>query len=287
MTRSRKKFHRTQILYSQPHLNTKRVSSCISGKSRGNMIQKQKVEGSITIETALILPFFFLAVICILYMMEVMAIRTSIRSGMQYAAKKVAEETYLKPVISISNLENEIVQAIGAERLDRSVVVGGSGGLHCDESRMSLVTGVLEVQVEYAVKLPVPAISSISVPMEESIKAKGWNGYTRAGFYYESDETVYVTETGMVYHKDLSCNYLDLSIRSVPADSVESLRNMSEGKYHACENCAGKGSSGNVYITNYGDCYHQSLQCSGLKRTVYAIPLSEAIGKGACTKCGR
>ncbi|MCQ2507536.1 MAG: pilus assembly protein, partial [Dorea sp.] len=42
-----------------------------------------------------------------------------------------------------------------------------------------------------------------------------------------------------------------------------------------------------VYVTDYGDRYHSSLSCSGLKRTVYSVPKSEAIGKGACSKCAK
>lgn len=73
----------------------------------------------------------------------------------------------------------------------------------------------------------------------------------------------------------------------VAAESVENLRNESQGKYHACEKCMGGRIPASVYITDYGDRYHSTLACSGLKRTVYAIPLSEAVGKGACSKCGK
>ena len=115
---------------------------------------------------------------------------------------------------------------------------------------------------------------------------KGWTGYERAGFLAEDEETVYITETGMVYHRDYHCNYLELSARMVPAEIVEDLRNESQGKYYPCERCAHKGAGSGVYITDYGDRYHTSLSCSGLKRTIYAVPLSEAVGKGACSKCG-
>lgn len=266
-----------QILHSHTHRITKRASSCISGERKG----------SVTVETAMSLPIFFLAVISLIYMMEVMAVRTSIRSGMQYAAKSAAESVYLKPMITPGQLESDIIQAVGSERLDRSVVVDGSGGIHCHESRMSIVTGILELKVKYKVRLPVPMFAGVSVPMEESMRIKGWNGYIRNAGFHEDDQTVYITETGMVYHKDYSCHYLELSIRMVPSAELEQLRNKNQGKYHPCEHCVHGAADGGVYITDYGDRYHSSLGCSGIKRTIYAIPLEEAVGKGACSKCCR
>ena len=57
----------------------------------------------------------------------------------------------------------------------------------------------------------------------------------------EEDETVYVTGTGLVYHKDYHCTYLDLSIRMVQGKEISELRNESGGRYYACEHCGGKG----------------------------------------------
>ena len=85
-------------------------------------------KGSITIEAAFAIPLFFLAVLALFYMMEVMSIRTSVRNGMQYAAKRAAEDCYLTQMVSPSALEADIVRAIGSERLERSIVVNGSSG---------------------------------------------------------------------------------------------------------------------------------------------------------------
>lgn len=286
MILSENKLFCIHFLYSQPHLITKRASSCISKRKHCRICEKN-INGSVTIETALILPFFFLAAICIFYMMEVMAIRTSIRSGMQYAVKNTAEKVCVIPIIFVNELEKQIVQAIGSERLDRSIVVNGSGGLQCEQSRISVMTGIIDVKVQYRVKIPVPAISDVSVPMQESIRVKGWCGYSGGGFYNEAEDTVYITENGMVYHRDYGCNYLELSIQGVQAGEVETIRNKNQGIYHACKVCTSGETNPLVYVTDYGDRYHNSLNCSGLKRTIYAVPVSEAAGKGVCSKCGR
>lgn len=268
------------VLCNQTHLKTKRASSCASRRNA-------RSKGSITVEAAFAIPFFFLAVLCIVYMLEVMAIRTSIRSGIQCVAKSVAEKAYTKSIVSVDTLENDIVQIIGKGRLDQSVVVGGSNGLHCEASKLSAITGIFNIKVTYEVRLPVPQISDLTVPMEESMRVKGWNGYVKAGFANDTEEIVYVTENGMVYHKDYNCTYLDLSVRMVDSEELDTIRNESMGIYHACEKCVHGGAKSSVYVTDYGDRYHNSLTCSGLKRTIYAIPLEEAIGKGACSKCAR
>ena len=183
------------------------------------------MSASVTVEAAMAVPIFFLAVICLIYLLELMAIGTAVRSGLQYAGKRAAQDAATAPVLMPSRLEADVVESIGADRLARSIVEGGSSGIDCSR------------------------------------------------------------ETGLVYHKDYHCTHLDLSIRMASGEEVSSLRNESGGKYYACEHCGG-GSGGAVYITSYGDRYHSSLSCSGLKRTVYAVPLSEAVGKGACSKCG-
>lgn len=242
-------------------------------------------KGSITVEAALAVPIFFLAVVSLFYLMEIMAVRSAVRSGLQSAGKQAMEEAYVVTAVVPSRLEKDMVSAIGQERLERSIVVGGSSGLSCSKSYMSAATGIGEIKVEYRMRLPLPVFAVPPAVYEESVRIKAWTGYKRSGFGNEKEEIVYVTESGIVYHKDYHCTHLELSIRMVQASEVGTLRNDSGGKYHACRYCAA-GNSGGVYITDTGDCYHGSLSCSGLKRTVYAVPLSEAAGKGACSRCG-
>lgn len=253
------------------HLN-KRVPFCVSG--------------SITVEAALTIPIFFLAVTALCYTLEVMAVRTSIRSGMQSAGKRAAVEAYLKPVLIPGEIEEEIVRAVGEDRLDRSIVADGSRGIHCEHSYMSPLTGIMEIRTSYEVRLPIKLFGEAAVPMEESCRIKGWNGYEKAPFSHGDESVVYITETGMVYHRDYHCTYLELSIKAALLNEVKNFRNKNQEKYHPCEKCGAINGGQKVYITDYGNKYHSSLDCSGLKRTIYAVPVSEAVGKGVCSKCG-
>ena len=264
--------------------NTKKHQSA---KCRRTSFRLAACKGSVTVEAAIVIPLFFLAVVALLYMMEVMSIRTSIRNGMQYAARHAAEDCYLVQMVSPTKLESDIVEAVGSERLERSIIVNGSSGISCGGSRMSMFTGILDMEVTYQVKLPIPIFASNPVNMKETMRMKGWNGYRDAFDIGDDEEIVYVTESGMVYHRDYHCNYLELSIRTVSKDSVGELRNDSQEKYHPCEKCVHGAAASQVYLTDYGNRYHNSLSCSGLKRTIYAIPISEAVGKGACTKCSK
>ena len=247
---------------------------------------KKYKKGSVTVEAALAVPIFFLAVVTLLYLFEIMAIKTSVRSGLQYAGKQVAEEAYLTKTIQPSAVENAVIQSVGEERLARSIIVGGSSGVKCSKSRMSLKTGIGTLRASYKVRLPIPMFGIKPIDYSVSLKIKAWVGYEKEGFGNEQDETVYITETGLVYHRDYHCTHLDLSIHMVAASEVSGARNESGGKYYPCRQCHASGAS-KVYITDTGDSYHASLSCSGLKRTVYAVPLSEVIGKGACTRCGQ
>ena len=246
---------------------------------------RASASASVTVEAAMAVPIFFLAVVCLIYLLELMAVGTAVRSGLQYAGKRAAQEAAMAPVIMPSRLEADVVKSIGAGRLERSLVEGGSSGIHCAQSYMSPGTGIGQITARYQIRIPIPMFSVSLIPYEETMRIKGWTGYEKGAFGGTDEETVYVTETGLVYHKDYHCSHLDLSVRMVSGEDLPGLRNESGGKYYACEHCKGV-SGGAVYITDTGDRYHSSLSCSGLKRTVYAVPLSEVAGKGACSRCG-
>lgn len=278
-------FAREEDEFDFSHDNTE--PSCRTGKVSGSA--SHQLPGSITVEAVICLPLFLYAALALIWLLEIRTIQTTIRCGLHAAAKQMAETPYL-PVLALSGkLEHDMVSIIGEERLERSVLVGGVQGLDCGKSYSVPGSGIYELHVQFKVKLPFPYFSSNGLQCEESMRIKGWNGYVKDGFsesFYE--EIVYVTEHGLVYHLDAACTYLDLSVRNVPMTGVEKLRNKSGGKYDRCPLCVNKNKSYEmVYVTDYGYRYHAEQTCSGIKRTVSAVPMSEVKGKVACSKCGK
>ncbi|MCP1110022.1 hypothetical protein M2150_002093 [Lachnospiraceae bacterium PM6-15] len=239
--------------------------------------------GSITLEAALALPLFFLAMLTLAFLLETLAIKTSMRSALYSSAKKVAAGGINELFLSTTGLEQEIQETIGRERLARSLVKSGS--ISCSGSYLQNNTGMLYATVTYELEMPFVPFRPKALTQRDELRLKAWTGYTATGSD-TATETVYITETGLVYHVNHQCTHLQLSIQMVTNKEVFSLRNENGGKYHPCEQCQKGTALTSVYITDYGDRYHGSLSCSGLKRTIYAVPINEVIGKGRCKRCG-
>lgn len=242
-------------------------------------------KGSMTVEAAFSVSIFFLAVISLTNLLEMMSIQTEMKNALHMVAKEYAAEAYLHPLISTEKIEEEIVEHIGKERLDKSLIMYGCEGLDASETKREWNTTIVEFVLKYRIEIPI-AMFRIRAPWQmQKIRVKGWTGYEFSLPNIDGDQMVYVTDYGMVYHRNKNCTYLDLSVKSVDRNVVSDLRSQNGGKYKACILCGTWEKQDLVYITDYGERYHTSLECSGLKRNVYAIPLSDVRGLGGCSKC--
>ena len=243
-------------------------------------------KGSLTLEAAIVVPIFFFAMLCLAYLLEMMAIQTTLRNALYNAGKTVAQQAYVEQIVTPGELERRIVDNVGKERLERSVVSGGASGIDCKKTKCNWSTGVMELNVRYQVEIPILMFRIAPVTCEETLRIKGWTGYVSGTEDATRKDTVYVTDTGIVYHQDADCTYLDMSIRSVRIEEMEEIRNQSGGKYYACESCGNHKTESELrYITDYGTRYHTSLECKKIKRNIYAISIEEAYGLGGCSKC--
>lgn len=249
--------------------------------------RQDKKNGSVTIEASFAIPLFLFAAICLIWVIEVQSIKISIIHASQNAAKSAAENMAFVPVLNTVKLKSDIISLIGEERIDRSIIEGGSSGISCWKSYVSSGTGEMNITVEYKVRLPLPAFGSPSAELKEKFKLSAWLGYKNGDISGDGGEIVYVTENMAVYHEDYQCSYLHLSVRFVSSDELEEIRNISGGRYHACEKCVFGSAMAGVYVTENGSRYHNSLNCSGLKRTIHVVEKNELTGIGGCSRCSK
>lgn len=263
-----------------PRFHEKRTSICAS------------LRGSITIEASLVLPLFFLGLVCVAYLAEILALQMSVNIGMHYAMEQIVADMAEGNYLSDQEIEALVIEGIGEEVLDRSIVVDGKEGIDCSDSYISLVNGLVTLEVDYQVALPIPQFGSLGMGFQETMIGKGWTGYVSGiSSASTSDEIVYITDNGAVYHVDYNCTHLQLNITSTTYGAVGEMRNTYGGTYSSCSFCIEDGTlweDGDVvYIAANGDCYHGTLSCSGLTRTIYAVSLSDVLGKGVCSRCGQ
>ena len=245
------------------------------------MRNKRSSKGSLTIEAALILPAFMMALLtlssALLMYLCAMRLQTSLITTAGNIAVNLPEgETYTE-----GSVRNAIAEGIDDE--DARFIEGGRDGIELSVHGLDdgeYITLTLKCRL-----VPLAAQGLLGVPFERHCVTHCRCGYENG--FFPDDEYVYITEDSSVYHRNRNCSHIMLSIRQTTAKEVTSLRNSSGARYKPCESCHSRLSDGRLYITNEGDRYHNSINCSGLKRTVRAVRLSEVGDRRPCSRCGR
>ena len=252
------------------------------------------VEGSMTIEAALVLPLFCLFLMTMGSAMEMIRLHNNLEVALWDAGRKISiygslsadrEDSENRPeavAIAYTLIKAQIEEQLGREYLEDAPVDGGSDGLQFLESTMD--GDIYEINMTYRV------CPSFSFP--------GWRGFRMANRYYghrwsgyripgteEERDYVYITENSEVYHTNEECTHIRLTVEPMEGSRIPQ-------EYRPCEKCMGvaegiSGISGNriYFVPESGDCYHSYRDCPGIKRTVHKIPAEDAINYEECSRC--
>ena len=286
----------------------------ISGYRKGLLSVRKPKKASLTLEAALSFPLFLFFVIAMSWFLIILSLQSDIQMSMEETARDIGKKAYLAEntaSLSSGSTDGDTKGLLSAginsltiktwmlkdglrEKIDRSKIRGGTGGFYVYHSDYDRKKGILDIVVNYTYEIPFLPDSLGNIRFVQRSRSHVWTGKrlrdsALAGKEKgESDgKTVYVTPYGTVYHLSTSCHYLDLSVHAVSGAEVEGLRNKDGGKYYQCSDCAkGAAAGGVVYITDYGTNWHSDLHCSGLKRTIEKIDISEVGKRHLCPMCG-
>lgn len=259
--------------------------------------------GSMTLEASFALPLFLFAVINILFAVNIIGTQSKINAALHQTGNKIAFAGYVYghtvdsilpdglAGVAMTELyaRGQVLEYVGRDYLEQSCVAGGAAGISFAGSSVMGDGDIIDLKVSYRVKPFAKLMGFSGFVVSQRYYGRAWTGYDVSRYVSDmtqEDPMVYVTETGTVYHTDRNCSYLNPSVESVPAVTVQDKRNGSGGKYHACGICGADTAAGQVYITDEGSRYHGRIDCPGLKRTIYTIPLSQAGERRRCSKCG-
>ena len=216
--------------------------------------QRASVSASLTLEAACVIPLFFCAVLALLYLADVSALQVRLLNGIRETGRSMAIAAAVREfgeeesmgmagtIVSTATASHSIRKCTKNtvyNVLDGDISLIGSSFLE-DE--------MIDLKVSGKLKLPVPFLNLKSIRFWQRGYIRAWTGRcpddtSGTGEGNSTKETVYVTVSGSVYHKDLSCGHLKLSIRQVSQAEVKNLRSKDGSKYYACS-CYKKNASG-------------------------------------------
>ena len=261
------------------------------------------LSASMTLEASIALPLFIFFFVNIIGAIEIIRVQSEMEAVLHQVGNEVTIKAYdIREgenligtgggVLETGALSGYAIYQVKSElqkRMQNNAVMDGVGGVNMLSSRIMTSGDIVDIVVDYKVHPIISLIGFKDFMVESRYYGHAWTGYDicDAGDLEEiQEEMVFVTEHGEVYHRDAGCRYLKPKVRSVPYTQLKTIRNRDRKIYYSCEYCGEGVAGGDVFITDYGERYHTSVSCPGLKRKIYTIPISEVGGRGPCSGCG-
>lgn len=278
---------------------------------RVSLSASKAFKAGMTVEAAVVLPlflFFFVNLGCAVEMIRLhgnleLALWNAgnklclygyaLENGSEIREKAVAEgegewwKEAAGVALSYTYIKSEVAGYVGEKYLEESPLSYGTSGLHFLESSLPQADDTVDIILTYQVSpwIKIPAVRPFR--MQNRYYGRLWTGYQISGAGGgEAADVVYLAEYASVYHENINCTHLRLTIREVTLQEAKSARNEYGARYKECSKCRGAPYKGTVFVGKEGDCYHYDVGCSGLKRTILTVPRKQAQGYRPCSRCG-
>ncbi|WP_051208953.1 TadE family protein [Butyrivibrio sp. WCD3002] len=260
---------------------------------------------SITVEASLVLPLFIFFFINILGAFDILRLQCDMEAALHQTGSQIMEQaayadmltgnekskgaSYAEGALTSGLAAKKVKAYLGEDYLKNSCIRGGAGGISFLQTAFRSDGDIIDIVASYKVHPLIGIAGFTDFTVESRFYGHAFTGYDPTGGHgndeSKKEEYVYITENGSVYHRNINCSHLKVSVQSCPKSNIGNKRSSDGSKYYPCEYC-GKKAGGTVYITNYGNRYHSTNKCSAINRNVKTVPLSEVGGRRACKECG-
>ncbi len=244
-------------------------------------IQKSE-KGSLTVEAAVVLPLFIMGLLTLVSVLLIDLAGMRMQAFLLIKSEELAVSLADGRNVSSLMVRDELIKEFATE--DIRLIDGGPEGLDMSASFLN-DPEYIELCMNCDLVPLGNYFGAFKIPYRRRCISHVWCGYDRG--FFQDEEYVYVTDGSEVYHLDRDCSHLRLTVIDTDSATVGTLRNSGGAKYKPCEICHSSLSDVKLYVTPEGNRYHNSITCSGLKRTVRAIRKSEIKGRRPCSRCGR
>lgn len=280
-------------------------------------LKTKKLRASATLEGALVIPLFIYAVMTIMYVIQIVAIRSHVNEALYNTLKKCegygyVYESYVNgnySNIEVSDFDKEgllnnaanlkngmiaetirrmFINELGKDYAKNNNVVGESAGFIFISTKILKGNSVIDIKLSYYLKNPFDIFGASKIKMTDRKRVNVWLGEDKDDFCKNEendDEYVYITLNGEVYHTNSSCTYLLRYIKELDINDISQIRNTSGAKYYKCQVCKNMITEGKVYYTEYGTRYHMSKLCTELTRDVQKVTKESVKNRKKCEKC--
>lgn len=256
------------------------------------------LKASLTLEAAMVIPLFLFFLINLISVVSILGTYSKIQSALHQTGMKMATYTalgesaneHLPGGIGLLYAKAELEKTIGEAYLKNTQIKNREKGLQYFYSQiMNTSEEVIDIVVSYSMQPFIHLLGFGEFQLINRCRIRGFTGYdnTLSSVSPEGEEVVYITNTGVVYHRERTCSYLKMTISKASKEVLADIRNYNGAKYYFCEICEeSEGSTTIFFITEYGDRYHTSMNCSALKRIITEVLISEVENRKPCSKCG-
>lgn len=256
----------------------------------GDNGQKKNNAGSVTVETALVLPLFMFCLFNITALFEMLHIHSVLDCALNQVGKEIStyayfQEFYENTLLTDVYVKERVIEIVGRDKIQNSLIIGGTSGITLWRTEVEEQNDIIDLVMTYRVKPWFAFENEGEMVLMNRCFIKAYTGYEREDLS-GSEMKYYIADTGEVYHLNRACTHLLLSISMIEIQDLGNARNMYGARYSPCEICFDQYSGDEqLYITEQGDRYHAYISCPGLKRTIYVITASEIGNRPLCLRC--